>query len=286
VLIRATVNRRTFQSAVAFMHGFAPEIDMSRILAVQMADNNTLCVQQTGHQCSCAVVTTRFLNMFSVTFGQESSTIRNRLAVRRIAARLGVTIDELPRLSDVFDVMMGHYCHGLALGCLGASFTRDVFDVINEAGRLALSDVRYKRLARLKVQPLLYEIAHRMERQSHFFNNLLPKFVLYSGHDSTIEPLAAAIGVSNGAWPRYASRLVFELYVPTKEAGSDTMAGIRVLHNGKDVTRRVSFCKDAASNVAFSICPLKAFLDFVNDRQFAGGPGESGYSEACKNLTT
>jgi len=258
---------------------------MSRISAVEMADNNTLCIQRTGHQCSCAVINARFLNMFSVTFGQESSTIHNLPSVHRIAARLGVTVDKLPRLSNVFDVMMGHYCHGLALGCLGASFVRDVFDVISDAGRLAVSDVRYKRLARLKVQPLLYEIAHRMERQSHFFNSLLPKFVLYSGHDSTIEPLAAAIGVSNGAWPRYASRLVFELYAPSKEAGSDTVAGIRVLHNGKDVTSHVSFCKAAASHVAFSICPLKAFLDFVNDRQFAGGPGESGYSEACKKLT-
>jgi len=258
---------------------------MSQISALEMADNNTLCTQQSGHQCSCPVVKTRFLNTFSVSFGQESSAIRNRPAVHRIAARLGVTVDRVPRLSEVFDVTMGHYCHGLALGCLGASFIHDVFDVINDAGRLAVSDVRYKRIARLKIQPLLYEIAHRMEHQSHFFNNLLPKFVLYAGHDSTIEPLAAAIGVSNGAWPRYASRLVFELYAPAKEGGSDTVVGIRVLHNGKDVTRHLSFCKDAASDVTFSICPLKAFLDFVNDRQFAGGPGESGYSEACKNVT-
>jgi len=284
MLIRGTTCSRTFQSAVAFMHGFAPEVDVSRISAVEMADNNTLCMQQTGHQCSCAAVKSGFLSSFSGSFVQDSGTIYDRPAVHRIAARLGVTADELPRLTHVFDVAMAHFCHGLAVGCLGALFVRDAFDVISEAGRLAVSDLRYLRLARLKTQPLLYEVAHRMKRQSHFVNNLLPKFVLYSGHDSTIEPLAAAIGVSNGAWPRYASRLVFELYALTKEANSDTVAGIRVLHDGEDVTRRVSFCKGVVLDVAPSICPLKAFLDFVNDSQFAGGPGESGYSEACKHL--
>jgi len=283
-MIRGTNCSRTFHSAIAFMHGFAPELDMSRISAVEMADNNTLCMQQTGHQCSCAAVESMgFLSYFSVTFAQGSSTIRNRPSVRRIAARLGVTVNELPRLSDVFDVSMAHFCHRLAVGCLGALFVRDTFDVIQEAGRLAVSDIRYQRLARLKVQPLLYEIVHRMKRQSQFSDNLLPKFVLYSGHDSTIEPLAAAIGVSNGGWPRYAARIVFELYSLVQEAGSDTVAGIRVLHDGKDVTRHLSFCKDAASDSAPSICPLKAFLDFVNDSQFSGGPGESGYNEACKS---
>jgi len=281
VLIRATKYSRTFQSAIAFMHGFAPDVDVSHMSTVQKADNNTLCMQQTGHQCSCTAVESGFLDAFSVPFGQRSSSIRNLPAVHRIAARLGLTVDELPRLSHVFDVAMAHFCHGLSVGCLGAVFVRDVFDVINEAGRLSASDVRYRRLARLKLQPVLYEIAHRMKQQSAFVNNLLPKFVLYSGHDSTIEPLAAVFGVSNGAWPRYASRIVFELYAPTKETDSDAKAGIRVLHDGEDVTSRMSFCKGLVSS---SVCPLKAFLDFVNDSKFAGGPGESGYTEACRDL--
>jgi len=282
MLIRGTACSRTFQSAVAFMHGFAPEIDVSRITAVEMADNNTLCMQQTGHQCTCTAVQSGFLSSFSASFGLKSITIRNPTALRRIAARLGVTVGELPRLTHVFDVSMTHFCHRMAVDCLGPLFVRDAFDVLNEAGHLAVSDEGYQRLARLKIQPLLYEIAHRMKRQSHISNNLLPKFVLYSGHDSTIEPLAAAIGVSNGLWPRYASRLVFELYASTKKAGSDTEAGIRVLYNGKDVTRQLSFCKDVISNAAVPICPLKAFFDFVNDSKFSGGPGETGYNEACK----
>ena len=283
VLVRATMSSRTFQSAVAFMHGFAPEVDMSRLSAVEMADNNTLCMIQTGHQCACTAVRSGFLSTFSVTFGQRSSVIRDRPTVHRIAERLGMTTSELPRLSDIFDVTMTHFCHGLAVGCLGAPFVRDVFDVIGEAGRLAVADVHYQRLARLKVQPLLYEIAHRMKRQLHSTVSL-PKFVVYAGHDTTIEPLAAAVGVSNGMWSRYASRLVFELYAPTDKADSHTAASIRVLHNGKDVTRQLSFCKDILSDIASTFCPLSAFLDFVNDSKFSGGPGETGYNEECKIL--
>jgi len=276
------VSGRTFQSAVAFMHGFAPEIDVTQISAVEVAENNTLCIQQTGHQCACAAIGSGFLSWFSVPFGLSSSSIRNGPAMHRIAARLGVTVDELPRLTHVFDVTMTHYCHGLPADCLEPLFVRDVFDVIEEAGRLAVSSEAYRRLARLKVQPLLYEIAHRMNRQSHDIS--LPKFVLYSGHDSTIEPLAAVIGVSNGNWPRYASRLVFEFYARTKAAGTDTVAGIRVLYNGKDVTGQLPFCKGITSKLEPSVCPLKAFLDFVNDSKFSGGPGETGYNEACKTL--
>lgn len=278
--MRGTVSSRTFQSAVGFMHGFAPEVDVSRLLAVEMAENNSLCMHQTGHQCDCTAVRSGFVSSFSAPFGQRSSTIRDLQAVQRIAERLGVTFENLPRLSHIFDVAMTHFCHGLAVGCLGALFVRDVFDVIGEAGRLAVSDVHYQRLARLKVQPLLYEIAHRMKRQLQS-DVSVPKFVLYSGHDSTIEPLAAAIGVSNGMWPRYASRLIFELYTPTGEAGSSTAASIRVLHNGKDVTRQLSFCKDIRSS---SFCPFNVFLDFVSDSKFSGGPGETGYNDECKNL--
>jgi len=264
------------------MHGFAPEVDITQTSAIEMAENNTLCIQQTGHQCTCAAIGSGFLNWFSVPFGLSSSGIHNGPAVRRIAARLGVTVSELPRLTHVFDVAMTHFCHSLSADCLEPLFVRDVFDVIEEAGRLGVSNEGYRRLARLKVQPLLYEIAHRMNRQLH--DVLLPKFVLYSGHDSTIEPLAAVIGVSNGNWPKYASRLIFELYTPTKEASTDTVAGIRVLYNGKDVTGQLSFCKGIISKVEPSVCPLKALFDFVNDSKFSGGPGETGYNEACKTL--
>lgn len=283
MLVRGTASGRTFQSAVAFMFGFAPEIDMSRLSAVEMADNNTLCMKQTGHQCACMAVRSGFISSFSASFGQQSSAIRDEPSVHRIAERLGMMVEKLPRLTHIFDVAMTHFCHGLAVGCLGALFVRDVFDAIGKAGQFAVADVHYQRLARLKAQPLLYEIAHRMKRQLQSAVSV-PKFILYSGHDSTIEPLAAAIGVSNGMWPRYASRLVFELYAPAEEAGSHTNASIRVLHDGEDVTRQLPFCKDIRSDVSLPLCPLSAFLDFVNDRKFSGGPGETGYDEECQKL--
>jgi len=96
-----------FQSAVVFLHGFAPEVDIFRLLAVEMAPNNTV------YETDGSPVQSSFLSTHSVSYGQQSSVIRDRLAVHRIAKRLGVTVNELPRLSNIFDIMMTHFCHGM-----------------------------------------------------------------------------------------------------------------------------------------------------------------------------
>jgi hypothetical protein len=108
-----------------------------------------------------------------------------------------------------------------------------------------------------------------------------PVFILYSGHDSTIEPLATAIGVSNGSWPKYASRLVFELYGQVANTSSEADAYIRVLYNGKDVTHHLIFCKGHMTSMNNRVCPLKLFAEYVEDEKFNGSPGKTGYAEAC-----
>ena len=85
------------------------------------------------------------------------SVIRDRLAMHRIAERLGATVNEIPRLSNIFDIMMTHFCHGVTV----------------------------------------------------------------------------------------------ELYAPRDEADLHTVASIRVLRNGRNVTRQLSFCKDIRSDVAY-----------------------------------
>jgi lysophosphatidic acid phosphatase type 6 len=59
-----------------------------------------------------------------------------------------------------------------------------------------------------------------------------PRLYLYSGHDSTIMPLLAALGrPTDDHWPGYASNLVFELW----ERASNGEPYVMVLYNGKDV---------------------------------------------------
>ena len=143
-----------------------------------------------------------------------------------------------------------------------------------ESGRRAVADDQYRQISRLLMQPLLYEIASHMNSS---ISRAQHRFALYSGHDSTVEPLANALGISDGLWPRYASRLVFELYAEA----SDNKLYIRILYNGRVVTGRTQFCEGQLTREG--LCPIAHFLAFVEDHRFNGGPGRTGYSNACQN---
>eukprot|EP00897_Mesotaenium_endlicherianum_P008688 jgi/Mesen1/7848/ME000042S07291 len=58
-----------------------------------------------------------------------------------------------------------------------------------------------------------------------------PLLALYSGHDATLMPLAAALGVELDTWPPYASAMCFELWASSDNA----QHFVRVLYNGKEV---------------------------------------------------
>jgi len=270
------------------MYGFEPKIDMASFPSIQVADNNTMCVEQSGHKCTCVGILPHYVDTFSSSFGQFDPLLGKLSATARIAARLDVSIRNLPKLSHIFDVALTHYCHEMTPGCFGTDLASDIFEVIREAGVRAIADRRYQRLARLKSQPLMFEIAQRMKNHIRSIEAPTdakppPAFVLYSGHDSTIEPLAAALGISDGSWPLYASRLVFELYHGSMDkTQSNAKAYIRVLYGGKDITSKLTFCKDRIVNVDQGLCRLQLFTEFAEDAEFNGSPGQKGYTAACE----
>ncbi|KAG7667940.1 hypothetical protein Ndes2526B_g01646 [Nannochloris sp. 'desiccata'] len=70
-------------------------------------------------------------------------------------------------------------------------------------------------ILRLGMGRLMHFIVKRMEetaKEIHKEEKEAPKFYLLSGHDSTILPLLAALGVEIDHWPQYLSNLVFELW--------------------------------------------------------------------------
>ena len=86
------------------------------------------------------------------------------------------------------------------------------------------------------------------------------KLSVFSGHDTVIAPVLAALGLYENelcVWPPYASRIVFELWEEQGKSklsdatGSDTSLYVRVIFNGKDLTHRIPACKaerDAAAH--------------------------------------
>jgi hypothetical protein len=69
------------------------------------------------------------------------------------------------------------------------------------------------------------------------------KITIFSGHDTVIAPVLAALGVYRQkdlcVWPPYASRIVFEIYIPAKQEPKEftieearKIVHLRILYNG------------------------------------------------------
>ena len=110
------------------------------------------------------------------------------------------------------------------------------------------------------------------------------KFVLYSGHDSTLTPFLLFMGLFEDEWIQYATRLVFELWSSDTLDQSRSAAIplrhflVRVLLNGKAVTHKVNFCRDKLLYREF--CPADELLKVLSKT------GPNGMEDYYKTLCT
>lgn len=111
------------------------------------------------------------------------------------------------------------------------------------------------------------------------------KFVLYSGHDRTIQFLTAALGIKSQNYIiPYAARVIFEVYKSDKE----TEFYFRLVYNGIDVTREIDFCeggkslrvtKDSRGNKA-DLCPIENIIRYIHDDYFTS-LNATNFKDAC-----
>lgn len=160
-------------------------------------------------------------------------------------------------IPELLDASLPNLCHQLPLPC-----SSDMVHCLQEEDvqlMLAESDRYYcDRFAgihgglnstRLAMYPFMKEIADHLVRAAVHDrdNNAAEKLSVFSGHDTVIAPVLAALGVYSGAlcyWPPYASRIVFELYRhsppndSTVENGawSGASTGLRQLYPPSDST--------------------------------------------------
>lgn len=123
------------------------------------------------------------------------------------------------------------------------------------------------------------------------------KFVLYSGHDRTVQYLVAALGLSANAFNQsyfvpYATRLSFEIYKSETGTGDLSEYYFRLVSNGYDVTRLIEFCeggrslrinKDSRGNKA-DLCPVENIIRFIHDDYFANF-NATNFKDACTTST-
>lgn len=305
--VETTGKSRTLQSGLALLYGFLPDFDWTR-LTVRHQWSTLFC----GPACDCPA-RNRYL--------EEEQRRQYRLRVSDtelertyadMARTLGVLTRQL-RAANPIDSLLCHLCHGLSFPCItmGDSGTKGCLTIAQFAviRRQQLDDEvdrrrvgLYHKYAVLAMYPYLNRTATKMERVARDSEaGRQPRaggeevFTLSSAHDITIAPLLSALGLEEAHFPRFAARIVFELWKSPQAAqgqqkkkaskgekskAKDRELFIRVLYNGEDVTFHTTFCRSHDRHASQPLCPLKNFLSFVRRDMFSIVNATS-YQEAC-----
>ncbi|XP_017097639.3 2-phosphoxylose phosphatase 1 [Drosophila bipectinata] len=168
-------------------------------------------------------------------------------------------------------------------GCVEAAHVDTLMSFADELSIRSASHSYYKLSGLLRAYGMIRHIVSYMLKM---ISGDRTKFVLYSGHDCTMQYLTAALGIitSQGQTISYASRLAFEVY--RSEAHTDYY--FRVVYNGKDVTQQIDFCeggkslrvtRDSRGNKA-DLCPIENIIRFLHEDYFSP-LNATNFKEAC-----
>ena len=284
IYFRTTNEKRTYQSGLALLSSFIPELNLTSLHIDEAADN-TMCTLETTVEtdiaCPCLAVAefthkvASFFEMGGLVEDPAQLTVES--IYEEMADILQVESTSLPTLPRIADNAFVQMCHNEPLPgkdgrCLSGGRLVDLYKTIEINGKRQLSAGKYKMLSRLKMHPLLSEISSKLNRALTQKDPV--NMMMFMGHDSTIDPLTTVLGISDGVWPPYATRLVFEIY--SQPPDTFTHSFIRVLLNGDDVTEKVVFCDGYPAEA----CPFSRFLNFVNIENLKPF-NATDYSSAC-----
>ncbi|CAH1639031.1 unnamed protein product [Spodoptera littoralis] len=185
--------------------------------------------------------------------------------------------------------------------CIKKEHVMSLFAYLEWSYRQEIKNVHNRRRGLLVAYGLIHNIVQNMIRM---ISENKPKFVVYSGHDKTLQALILALGLHNYQHYniQYASRMIFEVYRKkdlrdefkfTKRKAIAQDFYFRVVYNGEDVTNRLSFCK-SKQNVVMKVvdpiddvkiyntylCPIENIVRFIHDDYFASF-NVTNFKDAC-----
>nr|CAB3219783.1 acid phosphatase-like protein 2 [Phallusia mammillata] len=274
VHVQSTHVRRTFQSALAFLYGLLPEYHLEKV-PIQIVYNALFC----GPSCSCPQAKELEASVKKDQYKVYVQRQKQNATVQKVASMLGIG-DHTG--SQIDAIVTGYLCKNIKLPCNTSGHcisNMDLDELMNEQeymNSVTYSTSAARQHSLLTIYPLLDLILQRMQmatRKAHYAK----KFFLYSAHDVTVRPMLVALGIPEYRWPRLASRLVFELW--ENKVGQHF---IKILFNGVDVTRQVSFCTKDADK---PFCTYAMFEEFVSSG-IAKLLGFKSRAEACLNIST
>ena len=174
---------------------------------------------------------------------------------------------------DVVDALLST-SSAVTVGSEDEDAADDVCLTVDDAANvLQRADGHYARLyssafVRVLMYPFLAQVVRGMDAAADGVNGA-QRLVLRAAHDTVIAPVLGALNATTERepWPRYAARLVFELWRdrPGRDVDSGSQAlRVRLVVDGVDVTRRLS-CADADTGAQHPTCLLSAFRRMVDD---------------------
>uniref|UniRef100_A0A1B6EF73 2-phosphoxylose phosphatase 1 n=1 Tax=Clastoptera arizonana TaxID=38151 RepID=A0A1B6EF73_9HEMI len=282
-VVYSTKYRRTLQSGLAFLYSF-----LSPDLLHNVVFRESQSLQFCFDDCACPSIETYVKKIVSKT----SSHLKSHPAVLKLVNIASLIIYEMYEknlASDPYslrDALLTYVCHEAKLPCsehdvcVRKEHITTLFAYIEWETRQNNKSPYYKYSCLLRSYGLIKNIVSHLVR---IISEKRPKFVLYSGHDKTIQYLTTALGVATDLTitPLYASRLIFEVYRSSNQIsnGKNMQIGsdfyFRLVFNGKDITNRIHFCRrrsilDVSPLKAHLIylCPIESIIRFLHDDYF------------------
>lgn len=275
VKLYSTVFSRTYQSALAFLYGFLPTFPLDRLRLVPSRDVN-FCQ---GLHCACP----RIKVYERVLAKKTKLMLKNHPAVLLLLDQLGEILSpggnttEFQSPRPVMDGLMGFVCQRKPLPCTDSrcatmEHVGNIISYVDWEGKQLSQDLSFRRSSVLKAYNLVARI-HRGLRDT-LEGASKAKFHFFSGHDINLIPVASMLGFDDGMIPPYASRIVFEAY----SGRGDHF--VRILYNGKDVTRHTYFCKGLKNANDMTLCPFGNLTSFLQKDVFKIFTAQ-GFAAAC-----
>ncbi|XP_030072316.1 2-phosphoxylose phosphatase 1 isoform X1 [Microcaecilia unicolor] len=272
--IESTGKSRTLQSGLALLYSFLPNFDWKKII-IKHQWSSVFC----SASCDCPM---RNHYLEEEQRRQYSFRVKNSYLEKTyvdMAKVVGIPTRQL-RASNPIDSLLCHFCHNVSFPCTkNGCIDMEHFKVIKthqiEDEKERQAKKLYFKYALMATHPLLNQTVTRMQRIAEGRKEEL--FALYSAHDVTLSPVLSALGIIEARFPRFAARLVFELW---QDLSRSKEHFIRILYNGEDVTFQTSFCREHDRHSSRPLCPLAKFVHFVRREMFAVF-NSTNYYDAC-----
>ncbi|ORX88855.1 phosphoglycerate mutase-like protein [Basidiobolus meristosporus CBS 931.73] len=262
IFVRHTEKTRTKQTAIALVSGLYPKEKLQGRLGIPLfylPEQIETMIYQSGLCSRLAKLQEAMLNekRYNEYWGSQQEVKKKMDAILQTTTTPAYQGRSLVRYMDAFRPLT---CNNYPLPCSLDNSNQCISD---EMAVRSFVGNDFEAAWTMRDSPLSHE-ANRLgiglflsELRRSIHNSLgkglksPAKMEIFSGHDTTVQPILGVLRADDFRWPPYASSLIFELW-QDKHTGA---AFLRVLYNG-DVLRS-PVCD-------FNLCPLETFLSQID----------------------